>query len=82
MAGDHPTLSALEAALKQRILVIEGAMGTMIQAEQLEEADFRGERFAGHPSDLKGNNELLSLTRPDVIAKIHRAYLDAGADII
>ena len=57
-------------------------MGTMIQAEGLEEADYRGERFADHGSDLKGNNDLLSLTRPDVIAKIHRLYLEAGADII
>ncbi|NND67981.1 MAG: methionine synthase [Halioglobus sp.] len=82
MAGEHPTPSALKAALEQRILVIDGAMGTMIQAEKLEEADFRGERFADHHADVKGNNELLSLTRPDVIAKIHRAYLAAGADII
>ncbi|MCB1690572.1 MAG: methionine synthase [Halioglobus sp.] len=72
----------LEQALKQRILIIDGAMGTMIQAEGLTEADFRGERFADHGSDLKGNNELLSLTRPDVIEKIHRAFLEAGADII
>ena len=72
----------LEQALQERILIIDGAMGTMIQAEKLEEADYRGERFADHGSDLKGNNELLSLVRPDIIAKIHRAYLDAGADII
>ena len=82
MAGEHPTPTALEKALQQRILVIDGAMGTMIQAEKLEEADFRGERFKDHHSDVKGNNELLSLTRPDVIAKIHREYLAAGADII
>ena len=82
MAGETPTPNALAEALKQRILVIDGAMGTMIQAEKLEEADFRGERFADHPADVKGNNELLSLTRPDVIAKIHREYLAAGADII
>ena len=82
MAGENPTPSALAAALEQRILVIDGAMGTMIQAEKLEEADFRGERFADHSADVKGNNELLSLTRPDVIAKIHREYLAAGADII
>ena len=68
--------------LQQRILVLDGAMGTMIQAEGLEESDYRGERFADHPSDLKGNNDLLSLTRPDVIAGIHRAYLEAGADIV
>ncbi|CAA0119421.1 Methionine synthase [Halioglobus japonicus] len=72
----------LEQALQQRILIIDGAMGTMIQGEGLTEADFRGERFADHSSDLKGNNELLSLTRPDIIAKIHRAFLEAGADII
>ena len=57
-------------------------MGTMIQAEGLEEADYRGERFADHKSDLKGNNDLLALTRPDVIAGIHKQYLEAGADII
>ena len=72
----------LEQALEKRILIIDGAMGTMIQAENLTEADFRGERFADHGSDLKGNNELLSLTRPDLITKIHRAFLEAGADII
>ncbi|MBE9584530.1 methionine synthase [Mucilaginibacter sp. JRF] len=68
--------------LKKRILVIDGAMGTMIQRYQLTEADFRGERFAAHPSDLKGNNDLLNLTRPDIIKAIHAEYLDAGADII
>ena len=57
---------------KHRILIVDGAMGTMIQAEGLQEADYRGERFADHPSDLKGNNDLLCLTRPDVIGKIHR----------
>ncbi|MGN6181425.1 MAG: methionine synthase [Mucilaginibacter sp.] len=68
--------------LEQRILVIDGAMGTMIQRYQLTEADFRGERFHDHPSDLKGNNDLLNLTRPDVIHAIHAEYLEAGADII
>src|ERR1700744_5324930 len=68
--------------LQQRILVIDGAMGTMIQRYQLTEDDFRGERFHDHPSDLKGNNDLLNLTRPDVIKAIHAEYLDAGADII
>ncbi len=72
----------LISALEERILVIDGAMGTMIQQEGLEEADYRGERFAGHHVDLKGNNDLLSLTRPDIIEKIHRAYLEAGADVI
>ncbi|MEM6774427.1 MAG: methionine synthase [Pseudomonadota bacterium] len=74
--------SALAEALKTRILVIDGAMGTMIQAEGLEESDYRGERFADHPGDLKGNNDLLCLTRPRLIRSIHEAYLDAGADII
>ena len=82
MAAKEHTPPALERALHERILVLDGAMGTMIQAEGLEEADYRGERFADHGSDLKGNNDLLSLTRPDVIARIHRLYLEAGADII
>ncbi|WP_158825990.1 methionine synthase [Mucilaginibacter lacusdianchii] len=68
--------------LQKRILVIDGAMGTMIQRYQLSEEDFRGERFKNHPSDLKGNNDLLNLTRPDVIKAIHAEYLEAGADII
>ncbi|MVN92079.1 methionine synthase [Mucilaginibacter aquatilis] len=68
--------------LQKRILIIDGAMGTMIQRYQLTEEDFRGERFKNHPSDLKGNNDLLNLTRPDVIKAIHAEYLDAGADII
>ena len=73
---------SLEQALRQRILIIDGAMGTMIQEHKLAEADYRGERFAGHPVDLKGNNDLLSLTRPDIIRDVHLAYLHAGADII
>src|SRR3546814_4749514 len=90
----HPDrVAALESALAERILVIDGAMGTMIQRHRLEEADYRGERFAegfdslqpdgpreGH--DLKGNNDLLTLTRPDVIAQVHADYLDAGADLV
>src|ERR1700754_1464356 len=68
--------------LQKRILVIDGAMGTMIQRYQLSEEDFRGTRFHNHPSDLKGNNDLLNITRPDVIKAIHKEYLDAGADII
>jgi 5-methyltetrahydrofolate--homocysteine methyltransferase len=68
--------------LECRILVLDGAMGTLIQSHNLEEADFRGELFRDHPVDLKGNNDILSLTRPDIIAGIHRAYLEAGADII
>jgi 5-methyltetrahydrofolate--homocysteine methyltransferase len=67
--------------LKSRILVLDGAMGTMIQRYALEEADFRGERFKDHPSPLKGNNDLLALTRPDVLREIHTAYFEAGADI-
>lgn len=73
------TLGALAAS---RILVIDGAMGTMIQRHRLQEEDFRGDRFRDHPRDLKGNNDLLSITRPDVIEGIHRQYLEAGADIV
>jgi len=72
----------LHQHLSRRILILDGAMGTMIQRRKLEEADYRGERFADWPSDLKGNNDLLVLTRPDVIADIHGEYLAAGADII
>ena len=82
MAIQKTAPGLLEQILKQRIVIIDGAMGTMIQTENLVEADYRGERFADHGSDVKGNNELLSLTRPDIIAKIHRQYLEAGADII
>ena len=74
--------SALYQSLQQRILLIDGGMGTMIQGYQLQESDFRGTRFADWPCDLKGNNDLLVLTRPDVIAAIHDAYLAAGADIL
>jgi 5-methyltetrahydrofolate--homocysteine methyltransferase len=72
----------LEALFSERILVLDGATGTMFQARDLTEADFRGERFAEHPQDLKGNNEMLVLTRPDVVREVHDAYLAAGADII
>ena len=75
-------LTALNEALRQRILILDGGMGTMIQSYKLEEADFRGERFADWHKDLKGNNDLLILTRPDAIAAMEKAYLDAGADII
>ncbi len=75
-------LVALNEALQRRILVLDGAMGTMIQRHKLEEADYRGERFASWPRDLKGNNDLLSLTQPAIIRGIHAQYLDAGADII
>ena len=76
------TLETLEQLLAKRILVLDGAMGTMVQRRKLTEADFRGTRFAAHSHDLKGNNDVLVLTRPDVIAEIHAEYLDAGADII
>ncbi len=72
----------LKEALRERVLVLDGAMGTMIQQYSLQEGDFRGERFASHPTQLKGNNDLLVLTRPDVIGAIHESYLAAGADII
>jgi 5-methyltetrahydrofolate--homocysteine methyltransferase len=74
--------AVLTTLLAQRIVIIDGAMGTMIQRHKLSEADFRGERFAAHPSDVKGNNELLVLTRPEIIRDIHVAYLEAGADIV
>ena len=74
--------AALPALLQQRIVIIDGAMGTMIQREKLGEADFRGARFADHPKDLRGNNDLLVLTCPDVVLRIHEQYLEAGADII
>ena len=72
----------LKQQLDRRILILDGAMGTMIQRHQLEEADYRGERFADWASELKGNNDLLNLTQPDIIQGIHQAYLDAGADIL
>jgi 5-methyltetrahydrofolate--homocysteine methyltransferase len=75
-------MTAIEKQLQDHILVLDGAMGTMIQRYPLEEADFRGERFASHASSLKGNNDLLNITRPDIIFEIHKEYLAAGADII
>jgi len=72
----------LNALLKQRILILDGAMGTMIQGYKLSEADYRGERFADHPHDLKGNNDLLVLTQPHIVREIHAQYLAAGADVI
>jgi 5-methyltetrahydrofolate--homocysteine methyltransferase len=75
-------IAALRLALTERILVIDGAMGTMIQGYKLSESDYRGERLANWPCDLKGNNDILVLTQPAIVAEIHRAYLDAGADII
>ncbi|MBE9537720.1 MAG: methionine synthase, partial [Proteobacteria bacterium] len=82
MKLDPTSPSPLENALQQRILVLDGATGTMFQAEGLVEADYRGDRFLAHPIDLKGNNDLLSITRPDVVAKTHRLFMEAGADII
>ena len=72
----------IKEILKNRILVMDGAMGTMIQSYNLEEKDFRGDRFINHPCDLKGNNDILSIVRPDIIREIHTAYLEAGADIV
>lgn len=72
----------LEEQLANRILVLDGAMGTMIQQHQLEEADFRGQRFSGHDADLKDNNDILCLTNPAIIESIHCSFLDAGADIL
>ncbi|HZT75681.1 MAG TPA: methionine synthase [Vicinamibacterales bacterium] len=80
MANEPKAL--LDSLLASRILVLDGAMGTMIQRHTLAEADFRGARFASHVRELRGNNDLLTLTRPDVIAGIHHAYLAAGSDII
>ena len=74
--------AALPAILAQRIAIIDGAMGTMIQRYKLGEADFRGARFKDHGKDLKGNNDMLQLTRPDVITEIHEQYLAAGADLV
>ncbi|MGH8602225.1 MAG: homocysteine S-methyltransferase family protein, partial [Gammaproteobacteria bacterium] len=88
MADTKPTftrdsrLAQLDRLLAERILLLDGAMGTMIQAYALEEVDYRGERFADHPHDLKGNNDLLSITRPGIISAVHGAYLEAGCDIL
>lgn len=82
MSDRSTRLSAFKQALQERILILDGGMGTMIQSYKLEEEDYRGERFADWPSDVKGNNDLLLLSRPYVIAAIEKAYLDAGADIL
>jgi 5-methyltetrahydrofolate--homocysteine methyltransferase len=79
---NYTRAQALPEILKNRIAILDGAMGTMIQRFKLSEADYRGERFKDFPKDVKGNNELLSLTRPDVIRDIHEGYLAAGADMI
>ena len=78
----HERAALLKQLLAERIVLLDGAMGTMIQSYKLSEADYRGERFADFPHDLRGNNDLLSLTQPEVIRSIHRAYLEAGSDII
>ncbi len=80
--SEQDVKSQLEALFAERILLLDGGTGTMIQRHKLEEADFRGERFADHPVDLKGNGDILSLTRPDVISGIHHAYLEVGSDIL
>lgn len=77
-----PTEKALRDLLAERIVILDGAMGTMVQRYKLEEADYRGERFADWPSDVKGNNDLLCITKPEVIREIHSQYIEAGADII
>jgi len=79
---DPDRVAVLEEALSQRILLLDGAMGTMIQAEDLDEDDFRGERLADHGDDLKGNNDLLTLTRPDLIKRIHTDFLEVGCDLV
>ncbi|MEO7394914.1 MAG: homocysteine S-methyltransferase family protein [Chitinophagaceae bacterium] len=75
-------MSDIRQELEKRILIIDGAMGTMIQRHKLSEADYRGDRFKDWPSDVKGNNDLLNITQPQIITGIHKEYLDAGADII
>ena len=75
-------MSKIYQALRERILILDGAMGTMLQQYDFSEADFRGDRFKDYPSPLKGNNDLLSLTQPNAIAEVHKKYFEAGADII
>ena len=74
--------SKIESAAGDRIIMLDGAMGTMLQKQQLEESDFRGDRFVDWPSPLKGNNDLLVLTKPDAVRKVHEGFLAAGADLI
>ena len=78
----HSAESKLHEALIERILVLDGAMGTMIQSKKLTDTDFRGARFANHHHDVSGNNDLLTLTQPEIIKEIHLAFLNAGADIV
>ena len=75
-------IKAFEILLGERIFVMDGAMGTMVQGYKLDEAGYRGERLADHGSDLRGNNDILNLTRPEIVEEIHRAYFEAGADIV
>src|SRR5260370_9425160 len=82
MPDRQTRLGQLRDALARSILSLDGAMGTMIQSYGLEEKDFRGDRLKDHPKELRGNNDILVLTRPEVIEQIHRAYLDAGADLL
>jgi len=82
MSDRNTRIEALKAAINQRILILDGGMGTMIQGYKLQEADYRGERFADYHMDIAGNNDLLSITQPKIIADIHTAYMEAGADII
>ncbi len=82
MSARQQRITQLQNLAKERVVILDGAMGTMIQRRKLTEADFRAERFKDHPIDLQGNNDLLTLTRPDVIKDIHKEYLEAGADII
>ena len=79
MISNKPNLASI---LKERILVLDGATGTMIQEHELEESDFRGEIFHNHKSELKGNNDILCLTQPQIISEIHEKYLISGCDII
>jgi 5-methyltetrahydrofolate--homocysteine methyltransferase len=82
MSARADRLAALKSALQSRVLVLDGAMGTVIQRYKLDEAGYRGRRFAAHPRELKGNNDILNLSRPEIVGEIHRAYLEAGADIV
>src|SRR5690554_2081988 len=82
MNNHKQRIQQLHTALKERILIIDGAMGTMIQTYELKETDYRGERLADYTTDVKGNNDLLSLSCPDIIRKIHDDFLHVGADII
>ena len=75
-------MTDIREILKERIMILDGAMGTMIQRHKLEEEDFRGDRWPNHSSPLKGNNDLLSITRPDIIKDIHRQYFEAGSDFV